>query len=143
MTRFHKPDSRKPGSARFTNRTGETRRILDLLHAPHGSPLPLVMFYGVGGAGKSSLLVHLSEACNWSGVPCSLVDLAQAGTPTRALPLLAAGLQERAGFHFPGFLRVLAVLTAREAAGQEQALVTRLGGEGELIELNGWDDEQL
>jgi hypothetical protein len=43
----------------FTNREQERRVLSRLLAMPSGQPLPVVMFYGVGGTGKSWLLRRL------------------------------------------------------------------------------------
>jgi hypothetical protein len=45
----------------FTNRTNELATLQRLLDLPEGSPLPVVMFWGVGGNGKSWLLRRLRE----------------------------------------------------------------------------------
>jgi spermidine/putrescine-binding protein len=44
------PPASKKAKSLFTNRVNETTHFLELLNAPQGSPLPLLMFYGVGGA---------------------------------------------------------------------------------------------
>jgi hypothetical protein len=43
----------------FTNREQERQVLSRLLSLPSGNPLPVVMFYGVGGTGKSWLLRRL------------------------------------------------------------------------------------
>src|SRR5437763_423105 len=113
---------------RFVNRIVETERVLALLRAPAGSPAPLIMFYGAGGAGKSSLLRHLAEACEDADIVWALVDLAQAHTPAQALACLAADLRSRFGLQFPGFQRMPAELIRCFAADLVTALGSADGG---------------
>jgi tetratricopeptide (TPR) repeat protein len=105
----------KAARDRFTNRVDETRRFLELLNAPAGSSLPLLMFYGVGGVGKSSLLDHLQQRCEtWNpAIPWAAVDLQHARDPARALPRLVSTLEIEYGIRFESFKRVLAVLSAK------------------------------
>ena len=60
----------------FTNRVEETKRFKDLLIPSIGDPRPLVMFYGVGGTGKTTLLKHLQQLTKDLEIPCASVDLA-------------------------------------------------------------------
>ena len=58
----------------FTNRDHERCVLGRLLALPPGQPLPVVMFYGVGGTGKSWLLRRLRA--DWlSELPSALLDL--------------------------------------------------------------------
>jgi hypothetical protein len=58
----------------FTNRDHERCVLGRLLALPPGQPLPVVMFYGVGGTGKSWLLRCLRA--DWSSeLPSALLDL--------------------------------------------------------------------
>ena len=101
----------------FTNRINETTRFLELLNAPIDSPLPLLMFYGVGGAGKTTLIRHLQEKCDEMKLSWVKVDLAEAQGADDALPRLVTQFEQRHGFRFKGFKQVLAVLVAKETNG--------------------------
>jgi tetratricopeptide (TPR) repeat protein len=57
----------------FTNREEERQVLSRLLALPSGQPLPVVMFYGVGGTGKSWLLRRL-RADLPSEIPSALLD---------------------------------------------------------------------
>ncbi len=59
---------------RFTNRDVERARLMELVTAPVGSPLPVVMFYGVGGAGKTLLLERFRNELDGSKVPWAKLD---------------------------------------------------------------------
>jgi tetratricopeptide (TPR) repeat protein len=107
----------KAARNRFTNRVEETRRFLDLLNGAAGAPLPLLMFYGVGGAGKTRLLDHLQQRCEARGIPWAAVDLAEFGEADRALPALAAQLETKHALRFDSFKQALAVLAARSSGG--------------------------
>ena len=111
--RPHRPTSQKAKSL-FTDRINETGRFLELLNAPQGSPLPLLMFYGVGGAGKTTLTKHLQEKCDELKVPWAAVDLAEAREADEALSRLAAQLEQRHEIRFKGFKQAMAVLAAKE-----------------------------
>jgi hypothetical protein len=75
------------------------------------------MFYGVGGAGKTTLIQHLQRKCAELGLPSAMMDLAEAREADEALPRLAAYLEQRHGMQFKGFKRVMAVLAAKETGG--------------------------
>ena len=99
----------------FTNRVVERNRFDELLDAKPGDPLPLLMFYGIGGAGKTSLLKHFQERCTEVRVPWAAVDLDESPEADRGLPRLAARFMESdSHFKFKGFGRVVAALTAKE-----------------------------
>ena len=57
----------------FTNREEERHVLRRLLALPSGQPLPVVMFYGVGGTGKSWLLRRL-RADVPPEIPSALLD---------------------------------------------------------------------
>ena len=58
----------------FTNRDHERCVVGRILALPPGQLLPVVMFYGIGGSGKSWLLRRLS-ADLWPDPPSALLDL--------------------------------------------------------------------
>jgi tetratricopeptide (TPR) repeat protein len=122
---------------RFTNRVDETRRFLELLNAPQGAPLPLLMFYGVGGAGKSSLLDHLQQECERYRVPWAAVNLAETPAFEQALPKLASDLGVRYGWKLPQFERTRLVLGAKEAGEINEGEVAQKGLEFMLKEVPG------
>ncbi len=59
---------------RFTNRDIERARLKELVTATPGSPLPVLMFYGVGGAGKTLLLERFRNELDGSKVPWAKLD---------------------------------------------------------------------
>ena len=59
----------------FTNRTDELDVFNRLLSAPAGEPLPVLMFYGVGGCGKTWLLRKLREKTAQLKIPNAFLDL--------------------------------------------------------------------
>jgi hypothetical protein len=66
----------------FTNRKKERDVVRDLLEKPAGQPLPVVMFFGVGGTGKSWLLRKLRAELP-PEMPSALLDFepSSGGTP--------------------------------------------------------------
>src|SRR5207237_729190 len=79
----------------------ELRSVTDLLDAPAGSPLPLVMFYGVPGIGKTSLLERLEQSCEERAIPWAGADLAKAPDARQALECLARQLTGPYGLALP------------------------------------------
>ncbi len=57
----------------FTNRTNELKVFHTAMDLPAGTPLPVLMFYGVGGTGKSWLLKKLRAEVA-GAVPSALLD---------------------------------------------------------------------
>src|SRR5438128_647034 len=57
----------------FTNREKEQEVLRRLLDVPAGMLLPIVMFYGVGGSGKSWLLQKLRLELP-ANLPCARLD---------------------------------------------------------------------
>jgi tetratricopeptide (TPR) repeat protein len=53
---------------RFTNRENERKVFWEKVDTEQGKPLPVLMFHGVGGAGKTSLCKHLRESLKQSPV---------------------------------------------------------------------------
>ncbi len=101
---------------RFTNRVNETRRFVDLLQT-HQGLLPLLMFYGVGGAGKSALLDHLQLECDTLGVPWASLDLEQYREPNSGLLSMYNHLNKTYQWRFQRFERTTAVYYARFGTG--------------------------
>jgi hypothetical protein len=66
----------------FTNREQERDVLRRLLALPAGEPLPVVMFFGVGGTGKSWLLRKLRAELP-AKIPSALLDFepSSGGTP--------------------------------------------------------------
>src|SRR3954453_1179563 len=59
----------------FTDREDAQAVFLRLLNRPVPADLPVLMFYGVGGRGKSWLLKHLHAARVMdSGMPSAFID---------------------------------------------------------------------
>src|SRR5688572_7329214 len=83
----------QPASSRFTNRIAECALFTRLLRAPLDTPLPLLMFYGVAGAGKTAVLEHLQRECAAARVPAAAIDLAETPAAVDALSKLAARLE--------------------------------------------------
>lgn len=84
--------SDKPGENRrnFTNRTSELEVLNRLISTPARTTLPVVMFYGVGGNGKSWLLRRLHERTAVLKIPRAFLDLdSRSGT--------YVGRQDKAG----------------------------------------------
>ena len=77
--------------------------------------MPLLMFYGVGGIGKTTLLNHLQQQCEQTHIPYAFVNLAGASAVDQALPRLATYLIGEYSFKFDSFVRVLTVLSAKQA----------------------------
>ncbi len=57
----------------FTNRVDEIAAFNRILEIPDGQPIPLLMFYGVGGAGKSWLLKRMRQQTQT--IPTVFLDL--------------------------------------------------------------------
>src|SRR5271154_267982 len=66
----------------FVNRTTQLDALQSVLHLPAGKPLPVLVFCGVGGSGKSWLL-HKLRTTLPADFPAALIDLepASGGTP--------------------------------------------------------------
>src|SRR5437588_6124426 len=109
---LHEPD---PERARFTGRAAELGSVTGLLDSPSGYPLPLVMFYGVPGIGKTSLLEHLEQTCEERGIPWAGADLAKAPDARQALECLAHQFTDYYGLELKLFWRLNEVIEARLA----------------------------
>ena len=82
-----KPGRRKETPAselrHFTNREDERTMFLRHLEAPLGSSVPVLMFYGVGGSGKTWLLRHLQEILSSRQIPSARLDIDWAAAAER------------------------------------------------------------
>jgi tetratricopeptide (TPR) repeat protein len=101
----------------FTNREDAITTFRSALAVPAGQSMRALVFYGVGGVGKTSLLHRLREALP-DKFPRALVDLQSISDKTRAyrevLLKLRSDLGTNFGVEFPRFDLCLAVLLARE-----------------------------
>jgi len=128
---------RRPGQAapskelkNFTNRDGQLSEFRHRLDAPAGSPLPVWMFYGVGGIGKTWLLRRLSEALGDPPVVPSArleLDPTSGGAPYHQDSGFAlAEIRRQLGVECPRFDLTYALLRFKQGAGDEPHL--KLGG---------------
>ncbi len=104
----------------FTNRTDQKEQLREILDTPIGQPVPVLAWYGVAGAGKSSLLRHLRELLRtkYPDVPHALWEFREgAFEPERVLTGLRNGLVDWSvdlpgrDFAFPRFDVVRAMLS--------------------------------
>jgi len=104
----------------FTNRTDQKEQLRAILDTPRGEPVPVLAWYGVAGAGKSSLLRHLRELLRtkYPDVPHALWEFREgAFEPERVLTGLRNGLVDWSvdlpgrDFAFPRFDVVRAMLS--------------------------------
>jgi len=109
----------------FTNREKEKESLRRVLDLPEGTPLPVLMFYGVGGNGKSWLLRKLREELP-SGSPSALLDLEPltGGTPyhTDSSRALAELRRQLAKVSLPWFDLAYAWLRYKEGVKDEPLL---------------------
>ena len=84
----------------FTNRVDELAAYQRVLEIPHGQPIPLLMFYGVGGAGKSWLLKRFRQQT--LSTPTVYIDLdpslgggSWSNSPSRTLAEIRRQLGDR------------------------------------------------
>ncbi len=102
---------------RFTDREQSLAAFLRLAEAAE-PPLKVLHFYGMGGAGKSSLLDRLAASCAERGLPCARFDLSRASGPANAWRETLVGLRcefaDRHRIAFPRFDLCLGVFSARE-----------------------------
>lgn len=105
------------GERFFTNREDAIAAFERGLATPAGRPLQAMVFYGVGGVGKSALLRRLESRLP-QGFPRALIDIQAVGDKTRAYREVLLKLRTDLGqsFHvaFPRFDLCLAVMLARE-----------------------------
>lgn len=101
----------------FTDREDLIQAFQLALAAPADRPMQALVFYGVGGVGKTSLLHQLREGLP-AALPYAFVDLGNVGDKTRAYREVLLKLRFDVGTNFkldfPRFDLGLAVLLARE-----------------------------
>lgn len=109
----------------FTNRVNELAMLDRAVGLPAGSPLPVVMFWGVGGNGKSWLLRKLRDSLP-KGIPSALLDLEpnSGGAPYHAdsSRALAELRRQFADVPFPRFDLAYAWLRYKEGVRDEPLL---------------------
>jgi hypothetical protein len=109
----------------FTNRVSELQVFRDAVNLPAGTPLPVLMFYGVGGIGKSWLLRRLRQEVA-STLPSALLDFEPSigGTPYHAdsARSLAELRRQLTGVICPRFDLAYAWLRHNEGSGNEPLL---------------------
>jgi len=112
----------------FTNRLAEQAAFRRLAEAPAGAILPVLSFYGVGGAGKSWLLQKLAESVAASANPIPVARITfepTAGTASYATDFargLSALRQQMGDVFCPRFDLAYAWLRQKEGGGEEPAL---------------------
>jgi tetratricopeptide (TPR) repeat protein len=100
----------------FTNREAGIEAFARAIHTATGEKLRALVFYGVGGIGKSALLHRLRETLP-EGLPAALVDLQAVGDRTRAYREVLLKLRLHFGafrLDFPRFDLCLGVMLAHE-----------------------------
>ena len=112
----------------FTNREQERHVLNRLLALPSGQPLPVVMFYGVGGTGKSWLLRRLRAEVP-PEIPAALLDFdpLSGGTPyhTDYSRALAELRRQLASVECPRFDLAYSWLRFHEGVKEEPLLKDR------------------
>jgi hypothetical protein len=73
------------------------------------------MYYGVAGAGKSSLMQHLQERTEEAKVPHAAIDLGETGDVVSAMARMAGQLLHHRHARFDSFKRAMTILAARHA----------------------------
>ena len=131
----------------FTDRTDQKERFRQALNAREGEHVPVIAWYGVGGAGKSSLVRKLRELLRTEhpDVPHALWDFNSGFDPEKVLTglrnELAAWSQRLPGddFTFPRFDLAQAVLAEKMGEAPLQGGTGTVGGAmealGELIPI--------
>ena len=131
----------------FTDRTDQKERFRQALNAREGEHVPVIAWYGVGGAGKSSLVRKLRELLRTEhpDVPHALWDFNSGFDPEKALTglrnELAAWSRNLPGddFTFPRFDLAQAVLAEKMGEAPLQGGTGTVGGAmealGELIPI--------
>ncbi len=118
---------------RFVNRAKERERLLGLIKAPAGSHLPILMFHGVAGQGKSWLLRELCQLA-MPHVPAATLNFASLSSANlSAWLLLIRNRLKRAAPRFDLAQAVLEKMNARPQAkrgdwGGDVALVAGAAG---------------
>ena len=108
--------------ARFTDREDQQRVFRRYLHSP--TEPPVLMFYGVGGAGKTWLLKKLKQETR-ADVPTAYLDFdAQAGGQRFTLDPAAAlyEIRQQIGRDAPRFDLAFAMLRHKQGAAEEPGM---------------------
>lgn len=127
----------------FTNRVSELETLRQQLNVPFGYTLPVIMFYGVGGAGKSWLLKRCSEELDKFSVPYARLNFDHliGGTSYHADPAVAlAEIRRQFKVDCPTFDLALAMLCFKQ--GKTDEPMFKGGGFGQTcweIVLEGTD----
>ncbi len=110
----------------FTNREEAIKAFEKYLSSPDGEVLPILSFYGVGGAGKSALVRKLVALMrdSYESLPFVRInfDNSRSRDAVSALTSVRVQLEQDYNVTFPHFDAHRAVLTAREG-GPEEALI--------------------
>lgn len=106
----------------FTNRVNELDLFRARITAAAGSPLPILMFYGVGGAGKTWLIRKMQEAAQAEKIPAARIDFdeRQHGAAYHANPAAAlADLRTQLDVSCPRFELAYAMMLHKQGAGSQ------------------------
>ena len=90
----------------FTNRAEQTALVRKWLATPSGYPLPMQMFYGVGGAGKSMFVARLRQILLPEPLPLAFIDFdtASGSNPfTNDIPATLFEISRQLGVICPRF----------------------------------------
>ncbi len=124
-----KPGQRKQTPAselrHFTNREDERALFLRHLELPLGTSLPVLMFYGVGGSGKTWLLRNLQEISSSRQIPSARLDFDwETGGQRYGEDSVAALFQirQQLGVSCPRFDLAYAYLRVKQGAGGDPSL---------------------
>lgn len=109
----------------FTNREKAIQVFKHYLYLPADGELKTLVYYGVGGIGKTALQLKLSEILQTDepSLPYARVDITNIGdrvlTDRKILLNLRADLEKNFGIRFPRFELLLAVIIAHEGGDME------------------------
>ncbi len=126
--------------ARFTNREREQQLMRDRIHAAAGSRLPMLMFYGVAGQGKTWLLRRLQSLVDQvKDLPLARIDFD--GQSSKSRNEWLASIRRQLGGPAPRFDLTRAVLSGQafEVAGQPGGAAATAAdvGESAMADLFG------
>ena len=109
----------------FTNREDERSVFLRYLQSPIGNAPPVLMFYGVGGSGKSWLLRNLQDIAQQRNIPSARLDFDwEAGGERYCADSVATLFQirQQLGVPCPRFDLAYAYLRVKQGAGGDPSL---------------------